>query len=96
VASNGKYLKKKPAIVMTSESTTGIQSDLLEKIRTSDIRISCRITEVRLTKARATTVAIKPRDVGEDTECWTIGEKEIPCNTLEEALIVGIEILNRG
>jgi|TARA_X000001388_G_scaffold74222_1_gene66890 hypothetical protein len=81
---------------MPSESTTGIQSDLLETLRASDIRISCRITEVQLQKARATTVAIKPRSVGEDTKGWTIGEKEIPCNTLEEAIIVGIEILNRG
>ena len=81
---------------MLSESTQGLQSDLLEKIRASYIRISCRITEVRLEKARATTLAIKPRGVGTDTECWTIGEKEIPCNSLEEALIVGIEILNRG
>ena len=81
---------------MLGESTQGLQSDLLEKIRASDIRISCRITEVRLEKARATTLAIKPRGVGTDTECWTIGEKEIPCNSLEEALIVGIEILNRG
>jgi len=81
---------------MPSESATGIQSDLLETLRASDIRISCRITEVRLTKARATTLAIKPRDVGKDTECWTIGEKEIPCHSLEEAIIVGIEILNRG
>ena len=83
-------------LVMLGESTQGLQSDLLEKIRASDIRISCQITEVRLEKARATTLAIKPRGVGTDTECWTIGEKEIPCNTLEEAIIVGIEILNRG
>ena len=81
---------------MLGESTQGLQSDLLEKIRASDIRISCRITEVRLEKARATTLAIKPRGVGEDKEGWQIGEKEIPCNTLEEAIIVGIEILNRG
>ena len=81
---------------MLSECTQGLQSDLLEKIRASDIRISCQITEVRLEKARATTLAIKPRDVGTDKESWQIGEKEIPCNSLEEAIIVGIEILNRG
>ena len=81
---------------MLSESTQGLQSDLLEKIRASDIRISCQITEVQLQKARATTLAIKPRGVGTDQEGWQIGEKEIPCNTLEEAIIVGIEILNRG
>jgi post-segregation antitoxin (ccd killing protein) len=96
VASNGSNFMKMPANVMTSECTQGIQSDLLEKIRASDINISCKITEVQLQKARATTLAIKPRGVGTDTECWTIGEKEIPCNTLEEAIIVGIEILNRG
>ena len=96
VASNGSNFMKMPANVMTSECTQGIQSDLLEKIRASDINISCKITEVQLSKARATTLAIKPRGVGTDTECWTIGEKEIPCNSLEEAIIVGIEILNRG
>jgi len=96
VASNGSNFMKMPANVMTSESTQGIQSDLLESLRASDIRISCKITEVRLEKARATTLAIKPRGVGTDTEGWTISEKEIPCNTLEEAMIVGIEILNRG
>lgn len=81
---------------MPSESATGIQSNLLETLRSSDIKISCRITEVRLEKARATTLTIKPRSVGEDTEGWTICEKEIPCNSLEEAMIVGVEILNRG
>ena len=81
---------------MLSESTQGLQSDLLEKIRASDIRISCRITEVRLEKARATTLAIKPRGVGTDKEGWQIGEKEIPCDTLETAIIVGMEMQARG
>ena len=95
VASNGSNFMKMPANVMTSESATGIQSDLLEKIRTSDIRISCKITEVQLQKARATTVTIKPRDVGTDFEGWTV-EERVGTETLEEAIIVGIEILNRG
>ena len=95
VASNGSNFMKMPANVMTSESTTGIQSDLLEKIRTSDIRISCKITEVRLTKARATTLAIKPRDVGTDFEGWTV-EERLGTETLEQAIIVGTEILNRA
>jgi len=55
-----------------------------------------KLPKCDLQKARATTLAIKPRGVGEDTECWTISEKEIPCNTLEEEIIVGIKILNRG
>ena len=80
---------------MPSESATGIQSDLLETLRASDIRISCRITEVRLEKARAETCTIKPRDVGTDFEGWTVEEK-LGTETLEAAIIVGIEILNRG
>ena len=80
---------------MPSESATRIQSDLLETLRASDIRISCRITEVRLEKARATSVAIKPRDIGTDFEGWTV-EERLGTETLEEAIIVGIEILNRG
>ena len=80
---------------MLSESTQGLQSDLLEKIRASDIRISCQITEVRLEKARATTLAIKPRDVGTDTQGWTVGPEEIAVQTLEEGIIVGMEIQAR-
>jgi len=95
VASNGSNFTKMPANVMTSECTQGLQSDLLEKIRASDIRISCRITEVQLQKARATTVTIKPRDVGTDFEGWTV-EERLGTETLEQAIIVGIEILNRG
>jgi hypothetical protein len=95
VASNGSNFMKIPANVMTSECTQGIQSDLLEKIRTSDINISCKITEVQLSKARATTVTIKPRDVGTDFEGWTV-EERLGTETLEQAIIVGIEILNRA
>lgn len=80
---------------MPSESATGIQSDLLETLRASDIQISCRITEVQLQKARAKTCTIKPRDVGTDFEGWTVEEK-LGTETLEAAIIVGIEILNRG
>ena len=80
---------------MPSESATGIQSDLLETLRASDIQISCRITKVQLQKARATTLAIKPRDVGTDTEGWSVGPEEISVETLEEAIILGMEIQAR-
>ena len=80
---------------MPSESATGIQSDLLETLRASDINISCRITEVQLQKARATTLAIKPRDIGTDKEGWSVGESQIPVQTLKEAIIVGMEIQAR-
>ena len=96
MASNGVSCLEQLVDVMLGESTQGLQSDLLEKIRTSDIRIACRITEVRLEKARATTITIKPRNIGTNQEGWQIGEKEIPCDTLEEAIIVAIEIINRG
>ena len=81
---------------MQSESTTGMESALLEKLRASNTTIRTKITEVRLEKAGTTTIAIKPRDVGEDTQGWSIGEKEIPCDTLETAVIVGIEMQARG
>ena len=82
--------------VMQSESPTAIQSDLLEKVRASNTSIRTKITTVRLEKAGTTTIAIKPRDIGEDSQGWSIGEKEIPCDTLETAIIVGMEIQARG
>jgi hypothetical protein len=83
---------------MTSEpaSQTGLSPDLLDKVRQSDTRISTRITTVRLEKAGSPMLEIRPRDIGTDTEGWAIGKEEIPCQTLEDAIIIGIEILARG
>jgi hypothetical protein len=83
---------------MSSEParTTGLSSDLLEKVRKSDTRISTRITTVRLEKAGSAMLEIRPRDIGTDTEGWAIGKEEIPCQTLEDAIIIGLEILARG
>jgi hypothetical protein len=83
---------------MSSEParTTGLSSDLLEKVRQSDTRISTRITTVRLEKAGSAMLEIRPRDIGTDTEGWSIGKEEIPCQTLEDAIIIGLEILARG
>jgi len=78
------------------EMSTRIQPDLLEKIRASDTRLSCRTTTVRLEKTGSTMLEIKPRDVGTDSEGWTVGEEEIPVQTLEDAIIIGLEILARG
>ena len=75
--------------------STRIQPDLLEKIRSSNTRISCRVTTVRLEKAGSTMLEIKPRDVGTDTEGWTVGPEEISVQTLEEGIIVGMEIQAR-
>ena len=83
---------------MTSEpaSQAGLSSDLLDKVRQSDTRISTRITTVRLEKAGSPMLEIRPRDIGTDQERWAIGKEEIPCQTLEDAIIIGIEILARG
>ena len=75
--------------------STRIQPDLLEKIRASNTHISCRVTTVRLEKAGSTMLEIKPRDVGTDSEGWTVGPEEIAVQTLEEGIIVGMEIQAR-
>ena len=83
---------------MTSEpaSQAGLSSDLLDKVRQSDTRISTRITTVRLEKAGSPMLEIRPRDIGTDQEGWAIGKEEIPCQTLEDAIVIGLEILARG
>ena len=75
--------------------STRIQPDLLEKIRASNTRISCRTTTVRLEKAGSTMLEIKPTGVGTDSEGWTVGKEEIAVQTLEEGIIVGMEIQAR-
>ena len=80
---------------MIREMSTRIQPDLLEKIRASDTRLRCSLTTVRLEKAGSTMLEIKPRDVGTDSEGWTVGPEEIAVQTLEEGIIVGMEIQAR-
>ncbi len=80
---------------MIREMSIRIQPDLLGKIRASNTRISCSITTVRLEKVGSTMLEIKPRNVGTDTEGWTVGPEEIAVQTLEEGIIVGMEIQAR-
>ena len=80
---------------MKHESTTWMESGLLEKIRQSNTTFRTRITTVRLEKIGATSVEIKPRDIGKDTQGWSVGESEIPVQTLEEAIVVAMEIQAR-
>jgi hypothetical protein len=75
--------------------STRIQPDLLEKIRASNTHIRCSLTTVRLEKVGSTMLEIKPRNVGTDTEGWTVGPEEIAVQTLEEGIIVGMEIQAR-
>ena len=78
------------------KSKSGLSSDLLDKVRKSDTRISTRITTVRLERLGTPMLEIRPRDIGTDQEGWAIGKEQIPCQTLEDAIIIGLEILARG
>ncbi len=80
---------------MIREMPQGVESDLLAQIRKSNTRISCQTTTVRLEKAGATMLEIRPKNVGTDSEGWTVGAEEIPVKTLEEGIIVGMEIQAR-
>ena len=80
---------------MIREMSTWIQPDLLEKIRASNTRIRCSLTTVRLEKAGSTMLEIKPRNVGTDSEVWTVGPEEIAVQTLEEGIVVAMEIQAR-
>jgi len=82
--------------LMQGENTQAISSSLLDKIWSSATTISAKITTVRLEKVGAATIEIKPREVGGNTEGFSVGKEEIPVKTLEEAIIVGMEIQARG
>ena len=77
------------------KSKSGLSSDLLDKVRKSDTRISTRITTVRLERLGTPMLEIRPRDIGTDTEGWSVGEAKIPVQTLKEAIVVGMEIQAR-
>ena len=81
---------------MQGENTEAISSSLLDKIWSSATTISAKITTVRLEKVGAATIEIKPREVGGDKEGFSVGKEEIPVKTLEEAIIVGMEIQARS
>jgi hypothetical protein len=51
---------------------------------------------VRLERFGTPMLEIRPRDIGTDQEGWAIGKEEIPCQTLEDAIVIGLEILARG
>ena len=79
-----------------NEYPAGLESVLLEKVRASDTELRTSICTVRLERVGSDPVEIRPRDVGTDTQGWRIGEKEIPVQTLEAAIIVGMEMQARG
>ena len=78
-----------------SESAGRMESDFLEKVWASNTVIRTKITTVRLERPGSTVIEIRPRNIGTDTEGWSVGKQEIPVKTLEEAIVVGIEIQAR-
>ena len=80
---------------MNNASAGGMESYILEKIRKSNTTFRSRITTVRCEQAGSNPIEIKPRDVGTDTQGWAVGEAQIPTNTLEEAIVVAMEIQAR-
>lgn len=74
---------------MTSES------ELHERIRRSETQFVSQKCIVRMVRADVSDIEIKPRNIGEDTEGWSVGKEEIPTDTLEEAIIVGMEMQAR-
>ncbi len=78
-----------------NESAGRLEPRLLEKIRASNTTFRCRICTIQIIQAESSDIEIKPRNIGEDTQGWSVGEAEIPTNTLEEAIIVGMEIQAR-
>ena len=81
---------------MQSESTTGMESDFLEKVWASNTTIRTKLTTTRLEKPGSPTIEIRPRNIGTDTEGWSVGEAKIPVQTLKEAIVVGMEIQARA
>ena len=52
----------------------------LKKVWASNTTIRTRLTTVRLEKVGASTIEIRPRDIGTDTEGWSVGEAKIGPN----------------
>ena len=80
---------------MIREMPEGSEPGILAQIRKSNTTFRSELTTVRLENPRSTMLEIRPQDVGEDTEGWTVGPEEIQVETLEEAIILGMEIQAR-
>ena len=80
---------------MISEMPEGLESEFLEQIRKSATTFRTKLTTVYVCRPAVPEVEIIPRSVGTDQEGWAVGKEEIPVSTLEEAIIVGMEIQAR-
>jgi hypothetical protein len=71
------------------------ESELHDEGKRSETQLVSQKCIVRLVRADASDVEIKPRNVGEDTEGWSVGKEKIPTDTLEQAIIVAMEMQAR-
>ena len=68
----------------------------LEKVREVFTDWECEGLQVICKTPWATSIEIKPGDFGADTNRWLVGSEEVPAATLEAALVVACEMMNRG
>ena len=68
----------------------------LEKVREVFTEYRCEGLHVLCETPWADTIRIKPGDLGADTNRWLVGDAEVPAATLEAALVVACEMVNRG
>jgi len=68
----------------------------LEKVREVFTEYRCEGLHILCKTPWATSIRVKPGDFGADTNRWLVGDEEVPAATLEAALIVACEMVNRG
>ena len=68
----------------------------LEKVREVFTEYRCEGLHVLCETPWAETIRVKPGDFGADTNRWLVGDEEVPAATLEAALGVACEMVNRG
>ena len=80
---------------MIREMPKRSESRILAQIRKSATTFRTNITTVYVCRPTVSEVEIIPRSVGTDQEGWAVGKEEIPVSTLEEGIIVAMEIQAR-
>ena len=68
----------------------------LDEIRTRFTRIDSRGFSVRCHQVGTAPIEIRLEDGGTDKARWVVGEEEVEAPDLEAALIVAMEMANRG
>ena len=68
----------------------------LEKVREVFTDYRCEGLHVLCETPWAETIRVTPGDRGSDTGSGLVGDEEVPAATLEAALVVACEMVNRG